>query len=94
MQEGFDGQKQRSALTAAEQALRALGAGDAGKARQRAAKAGELDQIGVYDEFLAAVEPLAASLDDGASIDNEAWDGLAAALGMGPLGGLIDEMRG
>ena len=94
MQEGFDGQKQRSALTAAEQALRALGAGDADKARQRAAKAADLDQIGAYDGFLSALEPLAASLDDDGSIDDDAWDGLSAALGMGPLAGLIDELRG
>lgn len=89
----FDGQKQRSALTAAEQALRALGAGEADKARQRAAKAAELDQIGLYKDFEAAVAPLAEQLDKGEGIADTSWDSLTAALGMGPLGGLIDELR-
>ena len=45
MHEGFDGQKQRRAVTAAEQSLRALGAGSPDKARAGAAKAADLDQI-------------------------------------------------
>mgnify|MGYP001812147733 FL=1 len=89
----FDGLKQRQALTAAEQALRALGAGSASKARSRAAKAVELDQIGVYDGFVAAVEPLAADLDSGRDISDTGWDDLATTLGMGPLSALIDELR-
>ena len=89
----FDGLKQRQALTAAEQALRALGAGSSDKARSSAAKAAELDQIGLYGEFAAAVEPLAANLDSGSGIDDAGWDALAAALGMGPLSALIDELR-
>ena len=93
MSEGFDGQKQRSALTAAEQALRALGAGQADKARKTAAKAAELDQIGLYSDFVATVEPMAAQLDVDGSIDDEAWDTLSATLGMGPLSALIDELR-
>ena len=93
MTEAFDGQKQRSALTAAERALRALGAGDAGKARQSAANAAELDQIGLYAGFVRAVEPLAASLESGQGIDDAGWDGLAEALGMGPLAALIEELR-
>jgi len=94
MQEGFDGQKQRSALTAAEQALRTLGAGDAAKARKAAAKAVELDQIGLYSDLADVVEPLAQKLEDGQAIDDEGWDGLATTLGIGPLSGLIDELRG
>lgn len=89
----FDGHKQRQALTAAEQALRALGDGNAAKARSSAAKAAELDQIGLYGEFVAAVDPLVADLDSGRIIDDAGWDSLAAALGMGPLSALIDELR-
>ena len=94
MHEGFDGQKQRSALTAAEQTLRALGAGDAGKARKAAAKASGLDQIGLYSGLAAAVAPLADRLERGEVIDEAAWDGLVEVLGLGPLSGLIDELRG
>jgi uncharacterized protein HemY len=94
MHEGFDGQKHRSALTAAEQALRALGAGDAGKARKAAAKASDLDQIGLYSGLVAAVAPLADRLDRGEAIDDVGWDSLVETLGLGPLSGLIDELRG
>ena len=93
MEPGFDGQQQRRALTAAEQALRALGAGSPDKARQAAAKAAELDQLGFYAGLVAAVEPAAARLDVGEPIGDAAWDGLVAALGLGPLTGLIDELR-
>lgn len=89
----FDGQKQRSALTAAEQALRALGSGQPEKARQTAAKAADLDQLGVYAGFASVVDRLAKRLDSGERIDDAGWDGLAASLGMGPLTGLIDELR-
>ncbi len=91
--EGFDGHKQRRALTAAEQALRALGAGDGAKARQTAAKAADLDQIGLYAGFTAAVAPLADRLETGEAIDDAGWDSLVAVLGAGPLSGLIDELR-
>lgn len=94
VQEGFDGQKQRSALTAAEQALRSLGSGDAAKARQAAAKASDLDQIGLYMGFVEAVEPLATKLEAGGQVDEAGWDDLSTALGMGPLAALIDELRG
>jgi hypothetical protein len=94
MHEGLDGQKQRSALTAAEQALRALGTANAEKARKAAAKAADLDQIGVFSDFVAAVIPLADSLDRGEAIDDAGWDGLGATLGLSPLSGLIDELRG
>ena len=93
MHEGFDGKKQRGAFTAAEQALRALGAGSAEKARKAAAKAADLDQIGVYSGFAPAVAPLADRLDRGEKIDDAGWDGLVETLGLGPLSGLIDELR-
>ena len=89
----FDGLKQRKALTAAEQAVRALGAGSGAKARASAAKAAELDQIGLYGGFAEAVEPLAADLESGNAITDSGWDDLATVLGMGPLSALIDELR-
>ena len=89
----FDGLKQRQALTAAEQALRALGARSSDKARSSAAKAVGLDQIGIYGGLVDAVEPLAADLDAGNDISDGSWDDLAATVGMGPLTALIDELR-
>lgn len=89
----FDGQKQRSALTAAEQALRALASGQSEKARQSAAKAADLDQVGLYGGFVAVLEPLAKRLDAGVQVDDAGWDSLASSLGMGPLAALIDELR-
>ena len=93
MHEGFDGQQQRRALTAAEQALRALGAGNGANARKAAAKASDLDQVGLYSGLAAAVAPLADRLDRGEAIDAAGWDALVEALGLGPLSGLIDELR-
>ncbi len=90
----FDGEKQRRALTAAEQALRALGNGDAAKARSRAARAAELDQIGTYASFVDSLAPLADQIEAGEAISDAGWDHLANSLGMGPLSGLIDELRG
>jgi hypothetical protein len=91
---GLDGQKQRNALTAAEKALRALGAGDATAARVGAAKAAELDQIGAYGDFADEVISLAAGLDAGDQIRPDDWDRLAETLGMTPLRWLLDELRG
>lgn len=93
MQEGFDGQKQRAALTAAERALRAVAAGDAAKARASARKAAELDQIGTYSDFVRAIEPVAQKLDTEGPLEDADWDGLAESLGMGPVAGLIEELR-
>lgn len=93
MREGFDGQKQRRALTAAEQSLRALGAGNAEKARMAAVKATDLDQIGIYAELAETVAPLADGLDRGEPVPDAGWDRLTEALGLGPLSGLIDELR-
>ena len=94
MHEGLDGHKQRSAFTAAEHALRALGTANAEKARKAAAKAADLDQIGIYAGLVAAVEPLADRLDRGEAINDAGWDRLVETLGMGPLNGLIAELRG
>lgn len=93
MHEGFDGQKQRNALNAAESALRALSEGKADQARKAAARAAELDQIGVYVDFANAVVPLADGLDDGVAVDDAGWNTLVDTLGLGPLSGLVDELR-
>ena len=93
MREGFDGQKQRRALNAAEQALRALADGSAAQARQAASKAAELDQIGLYSEFATAVVPLAEQLESGRAVDDAGWTSLVETLGIGPLSGLVDELR-
>ncbi len=94
MHELFYGQRQRQALTAVEQTLRALGGGNAAKARKAAAQAVDLDQIGIYSGLDTAVAPLADRLERGEAIDDAGWDGLVAVLGVGPLSGLIDELRG
>ncbi|NND03459.1 MAG: hypothetical protein HKN91_11790 [Acidimicrobiia bacterium] len=93
MHDQFDGQKQRSALTAAERSLRALGSGDGAKARESAAKAHELDQIGLYSGFVSAVAPLIETLEAGDEIADPGWNDLKNALGAGPLSSLIDEIR-
>ncbi len=90
---GFDGRKQRNALTAAERALRSLAGGDGSRARSTAAKAAALDQIGAYAGLEEAVAAAAAELDSGGSVPASAWDRIAAVLGPGPLGFLVAELR-
>ena len=77
----MDGRKQRQAVTAAEQAIRALAGGDVAKARVSARRAEDLDQVGIY----AGLE-LAVAADD-------AWDAVAAVLGSGPLAAEVEELR-
>lgn len=93
MKEGFDGQKQRRALNAAEQTLRALAEGNAGQARKASAKAADLDQIGLYADFALAVTPLVAQIEAGSSVDDAGWTSLVDTLGIGPLAGLVEELR-
>ena len=90
----FDGKKQRNALTGAEQALRALAAGQPERATKNADKAAGLDQIGVYSGLPDAVAGAAAELDTGAEISQASWDRLKDVVGVGPLSFLIDELRG
>ena len=61
----MDGQQQRKALSAAESALRALAAGDAGRARTAAEKAVALDQLGVYGAFAGWVRRAAGEIEQG-----------------------------
>lgn len=84
----MDGQKQRQALSAAEQALRALIDADASKARRAAQRAAELDQVGAFDAFTGLVTAAAQDIESGGSVTVGSWRALAEALGVGPLGAL------
>ena len=88
-----DGKSQRNALTAAERAVRALGDGDAERAASNAAKAAELDQIGLFGGLPPAVDAAGAQLRDRGVIDDDAWDAVAAAVGVGPVSYLVEEVR-
>lgn len=87
------GESQRRALTAVEQAIRALGAGDADRARAAAARAVELDQLGVYAHLGQAVGLAAADLEAGGTVSDPAWDAIAAAVGPGPLAIEVETLR-
>jgi hypothetical protein len=87
----IDGQRQRRALTAAENALRALDGGDPARARVAATEAVDLDRVDAYRGFVAAVERAAADLEAGVRVTRESWAGLAAALGPGPLNAWASE---
>ena len=89
----FDGKKQRNALTAAENALRALADGNRKRALANASRAAELDQIGVYTDLAGAVTDIVDELDDGARPNAAAWDRVAATLDAGPLMFLVEELR-
>ena len=89
----FDGQKQRNALTAVEQALRSLGAGQSDRARKNAAKAADLDQIDAYQSFVAAAESAADDIDAAGLVSAATWDAIALALEPGPLRFLVDDIR-
>jgi hypothetical protein len=88
----LDGKRQRNALTAAENAIKAIGAGNGDRARKAAAKAAELDQIGAYAGFTAAIEQAAADLASGV-VSDETWATIAEEVGPGPLAALIDQVR-
>ena len=85
-----DGRRQRNALTAAEQAVMALRAGDAAQAERAAERAAELDQIGVFADLPAAVTHATGELDRGTLSDTD-WERIAAALPPGPLRALAVE---
>ncbi len=85
----FDGKRQRNALTAAERALRALGAGDAQRALRTAAKAAELDQLGLFAGLSVGVDAAVADLEATGGVGDESWDRLEVAVGPGPLGGVL-----
>lgn len=89
-----DGKQQRRALTAAERALAALGKGNGERAVGAAAKAAELDQLGVFAALPGAVATAAADVDSGGTVSPATWDSLEDAVGPGPLQFLIRELRG
>ena len=80
----IDGQQQRRALTAAEQAIRALAAGSHDKAAAAAGRAEELDQVGAYEGFQRAITGAAAG---------ESWESILDIVGPGPLAALVAELR-
>ncbi|CAN5435458.1 MAG: hypothetical protein ACR2JP_04690 [Acidimicrobiia bacterium] len=86
----MDGQQQRNALSAAEQALRALADGDTDRAMHAALRAGELDQVGLYATFPAAVDMAIADLTFKGMIGADAVETLRTSVGTGPLEGLIE----
>lgn len=88
------GAAQRRALTAVEQAIRALGAGDGPRAREAAARAVALDQLGVYASLGPAVAAAAADLASGGRVGDAAWDAVAMAVGPGPLAIEVETLRG
>lgn len=87
----FDGKKQRNALTAAENAVRALAEGNSTRATANARRAAELDQVGSYGVF---AESIARVADGETPPTATSWDQIAATLEPGPLSFLIDELRG
>ncbi len=90
----MDGQRQRQALSAAESALRALAAGDAGRARSAAEKAAALDQLGVYGGFAGWVRRAAGEIEQAGGVLPATRDGLREALGPGPLAAAVDALLG
>ncbi len=89
----MDGRKQRQAVTAAEQAIRAVADGEVDKAAAAAVRATELDQIGAYDGLTAAIAAAGVELEAVGHIGEEAWDAVAAAVGPGPLGEEVATLR-
>jgi hypothetical protein len=89
-----DGQRQRRALSAAEQALRALTDGDGERARRAAAEALQLDTIGAYRSLSGAVGVAADELDETGAVSPATWGVIARALGPGPLGAWAADRAG
>ena len=89
----FDGKRQRNALTAAERAIEALGAGDGARATKSAARAADLDQVGLYADLPSSIDTAAAELTASGTVSPASWDAIAAAVGDGPLRFLVDEVR-
>ena len=90
----MDGQQQRKALTAAENALRSLGERHPFKAKRNAFQAVELDQVGAFEGLPNAVEMAIHDIEHGGRVSPDGWDRLAAVVGPGPLSALIDDLRG
>lgn len=89
----LDGKRQRNALTAAERSLRALGDGNAEGAVRSAAKAAELDQLGLFAGLAEAVATGTDDIESSGSVTAASWDLLEIAVGPGPLRFLIGALR-
>ena len=87
----MDGKQQRRALTAAEQALHALRRGDPDRAREAAARAAELDQVGFFGSLINVVGDGADDIETYGSVQQVTWMEIAAALGPGPLAAFAEE---
>ncbi len=87
----MDGQQQRRALTAAEQALKALAAGDAPGATEAAGRAAELDQTGMFMALPALVMAAGDEVEQDGRASVEAWQLIATTLGPGPLAAFAEE---
>lgn len=87
----MDGHQQRRALTAAEQAVKALVDGDPARAEEAAARAAELDQVGAFAGLVAAVAEAAAEIVAAGTVSRAGWLRLSAALGPGPLQAVADQ---
>ena len=90
----MDGQKQRRALSAAESALRALAAGDAGRSREAAAKAAALDQLGVYASFAGLVRRAAGEIEQLGAVVEATRLALRDSLAPGPLAAAAEDWLG
>jgi hypothetical protein len=88
----MDGQKQRRALTAAEQALRALADGNGDAARRAIARAVELDQVQMFGEVAPLIDDAASEVHTGGGLTAERWRAIAGALGPGPLAAFAEQM--
>lgn len=89
---GVDGRRQRRALTAAEGALRSLDEADPTRARTEAAKAAELDGIGVFERLVPAIEDVADQMERGEPVGPERWSRLVDAVPEGPLRAVAESL--
>lgn len=89
----MDGHKQRQALTAAERAIEHLVAGKPDDAERAAQRAAELDQIGIFSSLGVAIAGAAGDLRAAAPITDDHIASLHAAVGVGPLSELVEQLR-
>ncbi|MGI9647727.1 MAG: hypothetical protein ACR2OI_04335 [Acidimicrobiia bacterium] len=90
----IDGQQQREALAAAERSLFLLQKGRLEEAGKAAERARELDQVSIFDSLPGAVGEIVRHRSEGNPVPSGAWDGLAAAVGPGPLAAHVADLRG
>ena len=89
----MDGKRQRSAVTAVENTIRALGVGDAERAAWIAATAAERDQLGIFADLPDAVAVAVEDLGAGGAVSASSWERIAQVVGPGPLLALVAEAR-